>query len=286
MSGHAQNPSEAPKDSGHTHRENWVFLNTYRIHTAQKVGSGSFGEIFRATDVNTGEEVAVKVERTSARQPQLVYESRIYRLLQGEPGIPNVKACQPDGDVYVMVMDLLGPSLEDVFSACNRRFSITTTCQLADQLLSRVEHLHAKNFIHRDIKPDNFLLGRGSTQDVVYMIDFGLAKRYRDPRTHQHIPSRETKGITGTVRYASINTHMGIEQSRRDDLESLGYVFLYFLLGQLPWQGIKARSRRQKYSKIGEIKMNTPIETLCKRVAPEFATYLNSVRRLLHPFPL
>ncbi|CAJ0965545.1 unnamed protein product [Ranitomeya imitator] len=146
--------------------------------------------------------------------------------------------------------------------------------------ISRIEYIHSKNFIHRDVKPDNFLMGLGKKGNLVYIIDFGLAKKYRDARTHQHIPYRENKNLTGTARYASINTHLGIEQSRRDDLESLGYVLMYFNLGSLPWQGLKAATKRQKYERISEKKMSTPIELLCKSYPSEFATYLNFCRSL------
>lgn len=155
-----------------------------------------------------------------------------------------------------------------------------TVLLLADQLISRIEYIHSKNFIHRDVKPDNFLMGLGKKGNLVYIIDFGLAKKYRDARTHQHIPYRENKNLTGTARYASINTHLGIEQSRRDDMESLGYIFMYFLRGSLPWQGLKAATKRQKYERISEKKMSTPIEELCKGFPSEFATYLNFCRSL------
>ncbi|EPS61015.1 hypothetical protein M569_13784, partial [Genlisea aurea] len=137
-----------------------------------------------------------------------------------------------------------------------------------------------KSFLHRDIKPDNFLMGLGRRANQVYAIDFGLAKKYRDSSTHQHIPYRENKNLTGTARYASMNTHLGIEQSRRDDLESLGYVLMYFLRGSLPWQGLKAGNKKQKYDKISEKKVSTSIEALCRGYPTEFASYFHYCRSL------
>ncbi|KAL8436194.1 hypothetical protein ACSSS7_001924 [Eimeria intestinalis] len=305
----------------------------------RKIGSGSFGDIYKGVNVQTGEEVAMKVESSKAKHPQLIYESKLLKHLQGAPGIAQVYYCDAEADFNIMVMELLGPSLEDLFNLCSRQFTLRTILMIADQVvrrhfqqllrfraahelllgrgaemgntllraegivsalwspvpsgsvelpwlgvqLDRVEYLHSKNFIHRDIKPDNFLVGRvnGPNQSVIYMIDYGLAKKYRDPKTHQHIPYRENKNLTGTARYASISAHLGSEQSRRDDLEAVGYVLMYFCrAGTLPWQGIKANTKQEKYHKIMEKKMSTPVEVLCKGYPPEFATYLNYCRQL------
>lgn len=250
----------------------------YRL--VRKIGSGSFGDIYLAVNVANGDEVAVKLEPMKTRHPQLLYESKLYKILQGGQGIPHVRWFGQAREYNAMVMDLLGPSLEDLFNFCSRRFTMKTVLMLADQMIGNIEYVHSKNFIHRDIKPDNFVMGIGRHCNRLYVIDFGLAKKYRDSRTRQHIPYREDKNLTGTARYASINAHRGMEQSRRDDLESLGHVMMYFNRGSLPWQGLKAATKKQKYERISEKKMATPVDILCKGFPTEFVMYLNYCRGL------
>ncbi|XP_012786850.1 casein kinase I-like [Ochotona princeps] len=256
------------------------FIVGGKYQLLRKIGSGSFGDIYLAMNITNGEEVAVKLESQKARHPQLLYESKLYKILLGGVGVPHIRWYGQEKDYNVLVMDLLGPSLEDLFNFCSRRFSMKTVLMLADQMISRIEYVHSKNFIHRDIKPDNFLMGIGRHCNKLFLIDFGLAKKYRDNRTRQHIPYREDKNLTGTARYASINAHLGIEQSRRDDMESMGYVLMYLNRSSLPWQGLKAATKKQKYEKISEKKMSTPVEVLCKGFPAEFAMYLNYCRGL------
>ncbi|KAK4427818.1 Casein kinase-like protein 10 [Sesamum alatum] len=255
-----------------------VVGNKFKL--GRKIGGGSFGELYLAVNIQSGEEVAVKLEPVKTKHPQLYYESKLYMLLQGGTGVPHLKWFGVEGEYNAMVIDLLGPSLEDLFNYCNRKFTLKTVLMLADQLINRVEYMHSRGFLHRDIKPDNFLMGLGRKANQVYIIDYGLAKKYRDLQTHKHIPYRENKNLTGTARYASVNTHLGVEQSRRDDLESLGYVLMYFLRGSLPWQGLKAGTKKQKYDKISEKKMLTPIEVLCKSYPSEFISYFHYCRSL------
>ena len=227
----------------------------YRL--IKKIGSGSFGVVYKGIDTTTGTEVAVKLESINSLHPQLLYESKVYKILQGGPGIPKVHWQGSAGDYIAMVIDLLGLSLEELFTYSKRKFSIKTVLMLADQMIERVQYFHKNKFLHRDVKPDNFLLGTGKFLDIIYVVDYGLAKRYYCDESHEHIPYRDNKNLTGTARYASINTHRGIEQSRRDDLECIGYVLMYFLRGSLPWQGLKVSTRKKRYQLIQAIKAET-----------------------------
>ena len=262
-----------------------VIGQKYRIN--RKIGSGSFGEIYSGTVIyqDSNQQVAIKFEKRSARCPQLRHEFKVYRELQGCTGIGRVMYFGTYRDCNVMVMELLGPSLEDLFNQCGRRFSLKTTLQLADQLLERAETLHENHLIHRDIKPANFVVSPGDTAAMVFCIDFGLSKRYRHPHTLQHIPYREGRSLTGTPRYASVANHQGVETSRRDDLESIGYILVYFLLGKLPWQGLKvphgvAGTASQKHRLILDKKTTTPLPELCRGCPVEFQEFIQYCREL------
>lgn len=263
-----------------TASSNGIVGSHYRV--GKKIGEGSFGVVFEGSKLLTSQPVAIKFEPRKSDAPQLRDEFRSYRTLNGTPGVPQVHHFGQEGLHNVLVIDLLGPNLEDLFDMCGRKFTIKTVCMAAKQMVTRVQAIHDKSLIYRDIKPDNFLIGVPGTKtaNTIHVIDFGMAKHYRDPKSKIHIPYRDRKSLSGTARYMSINTHLGREQSRRDDLESLGHVFMYFLRGGLPWQGLRAATNKQKYEKIGEKKQTTPIAELCEGFPDEFSIYLHYVRRL------
>jgi len=213
---------------------NHVFIPG-KFRVLKEIGSGAFGKIYSGYNVQTGEPVAIKLEKTGVEYPQLRYEARIYATLQNHMRVPRMHYFGIEQQYSVMVMDQLGESMED---RKTRRgdFSLNEVHQVAVQTLDLLKALHSFGFIHRDIKPDNLLNERNTESIQLYLIDFGLSKRILDPITGDHVKPRIKKALTGTPRYASYANHAGKEQSRRDDLESLGYVLLYLFRGYLPWQ--------------------------------------------------
>ncbi|KAI1120365.1 casein kinase I isoform delta [Nemania abortiva] len=252
-----------------------LIRDRYRVD--RKIGQGGFGMVYSGTDTQTGNEVAIKIVQDGDSGRELRHEANAYQDLAGEVGIPQVYLEGDDGTYRVLVFELLGPSLEDLFNYCNRRFSLKTILLIAEQAISRIERIH-QHVLHRDIKPSNFLLGIGKQGNVLYTIDFGLSAYFsihdRETRSHD-------QDFVGTLQFASINSHIGLEQSWGDDLESLGYIFVYFACGSLPWQGLNAETVYHERELVKQKKMSLSGEELCRgSLPPEFAKYINYTRSL------
>lgn len=261
-----------------------VYLGGFRRLAC--IGSGSFGLVFRGFDPRTGTDVALKCEPRSSRHRLLRHEASVYECLAGGVGIPRMHWVGRAGSQTVMAVDLLGPSLQTLLNAAGHRFSLKTVLLLADQMLLRIEFLHSRGILHRDIKPDNFLLGRKDSphRNTLFIIDFGLSRQSRHHwRPWRRRPRRGPRmglSLTGTPRYASLSNHAGMQQSWKDDLESLGYVLVYFLRGELPWQGLAANNRRDKTRRIGHVKSTTPLKLMCAGLPPQFRTLIQYARSL------
>ena len=215
-------------------------------------------------------------------QNLLENEANIMSYLNG-PGLPIVKSFGYSSRHNILVMELMGKSLEDIFENLYvKKMSKRCVCNIGYQMIEILEYIHNKHIVHRDIKPDNFVVGRNEKRKYIYILDFGLSKKYRSSRTLKHSPIHKSKNLTGTARYASINALDGLSQSRRDDLEATGYVLMYFLRGKLPWQGIPAKNKEDRYRKIMEKKIATSPEELCNGFPVQFSEYIKYTRSLLY----
>ena len=253
-----------------------VFFNKYTL--IKKLGEGSFGAIYAAkSQYNL---YAIKLENKNKSQNLLENEAYIMSYLHCKK-IPYIKSFGYSGEYNVLIMELMGKSLEDIFENLPvKKMSVSCVGKLGLQMIEILEFIHNKHIIHRDIKPDNFVMGKGDKSKYLYLLDFGLAKKYRSSTTLKHYPMIKKKNLTGTARYASINALNGLTQSRRDDLEAVGYVLLYFLRGKLPWQGLHVKNKEDRYHKIMEIKMETKPHQLCKGFPLEFEQYVDYTRKL------
>jgi len=243
----------------------------------KKIDEGSFGSIYLSQNIQTKEKVAIKIENRKTEDPLLEREAYILFYLRG-PGLPEIKTFGKTKDLFILIQNLLGPSLANLLDKHSIVFTIKDICMLSIQMIERLEYIHLKNYIHRDIKPHNFLMGIDDP-DILYLIDFGLSKKYRSKKG-KHIKFSINNNITGTPRYCSINGLRGAEQSRRDDLESLFYVIIYFFRGNLPWQNLKIKSRQERFNRINYLKKNISYKILCKNLPQELYNFGTYIKRL------
>ncbi|CAD8047734.1 unnamed protein product [Paramecium primaurelia] len=248
-----------------------------RFIQKEKLSAGSFGVVYICQDKVSREYVAMKVEKENNNMLSLEREIQIIEELRGIQGIPKLYWYGNEFNSNCMAIQLLGRDLSHYLKRY-RKFSLKCVCNLAEQLLYIIEEVHKRGVIHRDIKPENILMGRGNDTNVVYLVDFGISKKYKI--NGQHIPFQEQKPFMGTTRYASISAHKGYELSRRDDLESLGYVFIYLLKGNLPWQNITSSSDKEKTKLVGKLKIELEAKDLCKGLPNEIQRYMDYVQKL------
>ena len=251
----------------------------FTIFTNKQLGKGGFGQLYLGRNIHENIFIAIKVEEQSPRS-RLAYEFQILKEISEGDGIPKVYKLHRGKKHNYLIMQLLGKSLDKLFVDMKKKFSIKTVCMLAYQMVQRVEYVHSRGYIHRDIKPGNFLMGKNLDNKKLFIIDFGLSKKYIDKNTGKHIIYKEGKGLTGTARYVSLNTHYGIEQSRRDDIEGIAYNLIYFAKGKLPWQGVKTKNKKEKHKKIMELKEEYNPDKLCEGLPEEFPTLLKYARKL------
>ncbi len=254
--------------------------NEYEI--IKQLGSGSFGEVYLTRILKNGELVASKIEEKDGKKnSKLVDEYKIYKKLELKgikKGIPKIFSCYETPKFNVLVMELLGKNLDTLFTETNKKFELGTVLKIGYDMINLIEKIHNCGFIHRDIKPNNFMFGVGDKSKELYILDFGLSKRFY--KNKQHIEYKTNKSLVGTARYTSINIHLGIEPSRRDDIESIGYMLVYFLKGELPWQGLKKQKGIDHLELISEVKLSTSIKNLCEGLPEEFFEYLNYIRKV------
>lgn len=256
----------------------------HKYEIQERLGRGGFAEVFRALHVDTGEEVAIKCESAHVARPLLRHEAKVYSSLLGCDGFPSVRMLGSQGRTNCLVLDLLGPSLQDIFHAQHRKLPLRSVLLLADQIIARIEDLHDKSYIHRDIKPMNIMMGIGAEKNKVYIIDLGLAVKYQHVTTDHgpptHIPCTVTSKFAGTIDFASMNTHCGVQPSRRDDMESIGLVLIYLAQGSLPWQNVGGADREEVRSRVLDLRIELSEEQLCEGLPKEFQQYFEQVADL------
>ena len=254
-----------------------VLASRYRMKNA--VGAGTFGSVFVCDDTQTQSEVALKVQTDPVKSAQLRTEAEVYTRLTGAEGFPAFFGTGVDKDTRYIALELLGKSIRVLTREQSKKLSLKTCLMLFDQMIARVEYLHRKGYVHRDLKPSNFLIGTGAKSNTLYLIDFGLCLRYVDiGGAHKGAEGRTE--FAGTPIFASINSMNGGAISRRDDMQSLGYIFVYMMLGTLPWKSCATSNKSESFNAIRATKMATSVTELCSMLPSEFLTYMNAVMNL------
>ena len=257
---------------------NMIIEDKYEL--LEKIGEGTFGKIFRGKNKITEEFVAIKIEKDKNKGSILLKnEARIYQSVLGIFGVPSMRSYGMEGKYSYLVMDLLGQTLEDIKVKQGGRLPLRMTILLGLQMLKRVEDLHKKHIVHRDIKPANFVFGIDNKKSILHMVDFGLGRYYKDT-DDVHTVLETGRKLTGTARFVSLNVHDGLTPSRRDDIESIGYILMYLLNGYLPWQDVTGVDKKDQDRNIGENKRKTCFWTVYQNIPGEFVTFILYCRKL------
>ena len=257
--------------------ENIIIFKKYK--PIEKIGKGSFGNIYSVYSLKDKKNYAMKTEKINAEQKTLESEAFYLKILQGGKGIPEYITFGNTKNYKVLIETLLGQSLYNIFIKRKKRCNIIDVCKIGYQILSRIEWIHSKNLLYRDVKPENFLIGK-KDQDIIYVVDFGLCKRYISLKTGKHIPEKITGKFNGTLIFSSPNAAKGIESSRRDDLISLGYMLIYLLKRTLPWEIDFQNLNKEKYSQLVKLKETNGFKKLFKGIPGELAEFINYSRNL------
>ena len=272
----------------------------YICNNENPIGSGSFGQVLYGKHKNTSLEVAVKVISSDTSTDTIRKEINFSKQLQKITGFPTIYYTCVYDKKNIIVESLLGPSLDKLFKYCGRKFPLKTVCLIGKEIVKRLENMHEKGILHRDLKPNNLTWGNFNSSynnisnfnsinnisnnldiKTIFLIDFGLSCSFLEGGlSYKHYKIKTNLSFVGTLRYASLNSHKGIRQSRRDDLESMIYILIYFLKGKLPWQDVKAKQKEERHKLISEIKSKVTIESLCENLPSEFAELLTYVKNL------
>ena len=255
--------------------ENSIIFKKYKV--MKLLNKGDFSNIYRGSNISNKESVAIKFESKKSSHPILENEACFLYQLRGT-GIPEVLSFGKNKFYNILVEPLLGKSLFDIFKGQNK-MSLNDICFISFQIIERIQWVHSKGFIHGNIEPGNFLIGR-KDKNMIYLIDFGLSKKYRADKTGKHIKFCSTKKLIGNDLFASNNASSGVKQSRRDDLESIAYTIIFLLKGELPWQNATGVNKLEKNLNIYNMKKKISVNDLCKDIPSQIKEFTNYVKLL------